>query len=103
MLISFVILNYDGKEITERCMESLIRCITVYNYKTIVVDNESSDGSIEYLKNKFPSIKIIEEGYNKFSKISSNNCDNGSIDDSVEKIKVRADGNINIDLKVNFF
>ncbi|MGC8979543.1 glycosyltransferase family 2 protein [Caldisericum sp.] len=66
MLISFIILNYNGKGLTERCIDSLIRCIAGYNYEIIVVDNGSSDGSAEYLKNKFPSIKIIEEGFNKF-------------------------------------
>jgi GT2 family glycosyltransferase len=65
-LISFVILNYNGKELAERCIDSLTCCISGYNYEIIVVDNGSSDGSVEYLKNKFPSIKIIEEGYNKF-------------------------------------
>jgi len=66
MLISFVILNYNGRELTERCINSLISCIGGYDYEIIVVDNGSSDGSVEYLKNKFPSIKIIEESYNKF-------------------------------------
>jgi GT2 family glycosyltransferase len=66
MLISFVILNYNGKELTERCIDSLTRSISEVDYEIIVVDNGSSDGSVEYLKNKFPSIKIVEEGYNKF-------------------------------------
>jgi len=65
-LISFIILNYNGKELTERCMESLMHCLLGYAYEVIVVDNGSSDGSVEYLKDKFPSIRIIEEGYNKF-------------------------------------
>ena len=65
-LISFIILNYNGKELTERCMESLMLCLSGYAYEVIVVDNGSSDGSVEYLKDKFPWIRIIEEGYNKF-------------------------------------
>jgi GT2 family glycosyltransferase len=65
-MISFVILNYNGKELTERCIDSLTCCISGYNYEIIVVDNGSNDGSVEHLKNKFPSITIIEEGYNKF-------------------------------------
>ena len=65
-LISFVILNYNGKELTERCIDSLMDCLSGYNYEIIVVDNGSNDGSVEYFKDKFPSIKVIEEGCNKF-------------------------------------
>jgi len=65
-LISFVILNYNGKELTERCIDSLNHCISGYNYEIIVIDNGSSDGSVGYLKNKFPTVRIIEEDFNKF-------------------------------------
>jgi GT2 family glycosyltransferase len=64
--ISFIILNYNGKEITERCIQSLTENVSIDDYEIIVVDNASSDGSSYYLRNKFPFIRIVNEQKNKF-------------------------------------
>jgi len=65
-MISFIILNYNGKEITERCIKSLLESVKSVRYEIIVVDNGSSDGSSQYLKNVFPEIKLVRESRNKF-------------------------------------
>jgi GT2 family glycosyltransferase len=57
--LSVIILNWNGKKWTEDCIKSLNRQ-TLKNFEIIVVDNASSDGSVEYLKKKFPKIKIIK-------------------------------------------
>jgi len=67
--ISFIILNYNGKEITERCIFSLKEAIKnsiIKNYEIIVIDNGSEDGSEDYLKNKFNDIYILQIGTNKY-------------------------------------
>jgi len=51
-LISIVILNFNAREFSERCLSSVLR--TDYpNFEVIFVDNASSDGSVEQIKRKF--------------------------------------------------
>jgi len=47
--VAIIILNWNGWQDTSECLESLQR-ITYPNYQAIVVDNGSSDGSIEKIK-----------------------------------------------------
>ena len=57
-LVVVVVLNYNGKRWIEPCLASLAG--TVYdNYKVILVDNASADGSAEGAVNKFPEVDVI--------------------------------------------
>ncbi|MBN8585600.1 MAG: glycosyltransferase [Ignavibacteria bacterium] len=65
--ISVIIVNYNVKELLEQCINSILKASDGLKVEIIVVDNNSFDGSIEYLKNKFPShpsIKLIESPIN---------------------------------------
>lgn len=62
-LIYIIILNYDRKEDTCECLNS-IKGIDYNNFKTLVLDNGSTDGSVDYLKKKFPWIEMIENHKN---------------------------------------
>ncbi|MBO9616379.1 MAG: glycosyltransferase family 2 protein [Dyadobacter sp.] len=53
-LICIIILNWNGYQVTKDCIESLDN-ITYTNYKLILVDNGSADGSVESLKRDFPN------------------------------------------------
>ncbi|UYZ40898.1 MAG: glycosyltransferase family 2 protein [Candidatus Methanospirare jalkutatii] len=57
-LVSVVIVNWNRKEDLRECLESL-RNQTYINIEIIVVDNCSTDGSIEMIKRDFPEIKLI--------------------------------------------
>lgn len=61
--VSIIILNWNGKEDTIECLESL-KQITYSNYEIILVDNGSTDGSVEVLKKQYPEIEIIENSQN---------------------------------------
>lgn len=57
-LVSVIIVNYNGRVFLEKCISSLL----VQSYpavEIVLVDNGSCDGSIEYVKKEFPSVKII--------------------------------------------
>lgn len=58
-----VILNYKCSRNTEECIVSL-QSDGYPNLHFIVVDNNSNDGSVEYLQNRFPSIDIIDRNIN---------------------------------------
>lgn len=57
--VSIIIVSYNTRDITERCLNS----IQISNYKfqieVIVVDNASTDGSVEMIKKRFPKVKLI--------------------------------------------
>jgi len=58
-LVSVIIVNYNGKEYLEKCLESLMK-INYKNHEIIIVDNNSIDQSVEYVKNTYPSVIIIK-------------------------------------------
>jgi GT2 family glycosyltransferase len=61
--IAIVILNWNGKENTCECLESVAK-INYQNYQVIVADNGSKDDSVITIEQKFPSTLIIENGAN---------------------------------------
>lgn len=61
--VSIIILNWNGKEDTIECLESL-KHITYPNYEILLVDNGSTDGSIDYFREKYSEIEIIDNGKN---------------------------------------
>lgn len=59
MKIGIIIVNYNGKHLLEKNLQSVVD--TEYeDFEIIVVDNASVDGSIEYLRKNFPIVKIVE-------------------------------------------
>jgi hypothetical protein len=58
-LVSIIIVNYNGKKHLEKCLDSLLK-INYKNCEIIVVDNHSTDSSIELLREKYPQINLIE-------------------------------------------
>jgi len=59
MKLSVVILNYNVKFFLELCLKSVEQAITSIDAEIIVVDNDSSDGSCDMVKQKFPSVTLI--------------------------------------------
>lgn len=59
MKLSVIIVNYNVKEYLKNLLYSLDKAAAGIKYEVIVVDNASDDGSVELLKEKFPSVKLI--------------------------------------------
>ncbi len=53
-----IIANWNGKKYLKTCFNAL-RNQTDKNFCTIVVDNGSDDGSLEYIKENYPEISLI--------------------------------------------
>ena len=62
--VSVIIVNYNGKIFLERCLESL-RKVNYENFEIIVVDNNSTDGSVELVTKNYPSIILLKLNSNK--------------------------------------
>jgi len=58
-LVSVIIVNYNGKPHLEKCLESLMN-VDYEKYEVILVDNNSNDDSLEFVKNVYPSVIIIK-------------------------------------------
>jgi len=58
-LVSIIIVNYNGKKFLEDCFHTLQK-ITYLNFEIILIDNNSTDNSVDFIKNKYPSTIIIK-------------------------------------------
>jgi len=68
-VVSVIIVNYNGLKYLEPCFNSLFK-VDKDNLllDVIMVDNLSNDGSINFVKEKFPEIEIIENDINNYAK-----------------------------------
>ena len=64
MDLSVIILNYNTKNLLQKCLESVFKSTTNYKFEVIVSDNGSTDGSQEMIKSKFPQARLIENNAN---------------------------------------
>jgi len=66
MQLSVIIVNYNVRDFLEQCLVTVQKAIIYLNNEAevIVVDNNSTDGSIEYLQPKFPGVKFISNKEN---------------------------------------
>jgi GT2 family glycosyltransferase len=62
--LSVIIVNYNTKDYLKGCLESLARNTKGVDYEIVVVDNASSDGSAEMLKQEFPGVRLISNNAN---------------------------------------
>lgn len=62
--LSIIILNYETKSHLEALLLSLTKVEGEVDFELIVVDNNSSDGSVEMVKSKFPKVRLIENKEN---------------------------------------
>ena len=60
MEISIIIVNYNTCDLTLQCLQSVYEKTVDVGFEVIVVDNASSDNSVEMIKKMFPQVKIIE-------------------------------------------
>jgi glycosyltransferase involved in cell wall biosynthesis len=63
-LISIIIVNYRVPYFLEQCLQSVRVAARDLEAEVIVVDNASGDGSIEYLRPRFPEVRFLESATN---------------------------------------
>ena len=62
--LSIIIVNYNVRLYLEQCLDSVRKSAQGLDVEIIVVDNNSSDGSVEYLRQRFPEATFIENQVN---------------------------------------
>ena len=63
--LSVVIVNYNVEYFLEQCLNSVLKARQKNNIEIFVVDNNSSDGSVEMVKQKFPNVILIANKDNR--------------------------------------
>lgn len=70
--LSVVIVNYNVKHFIEQCLFSVLKAAQHVSCEVFVVDNNSVDGSVNLIKNKFPQITLIENKTNTGFSVANN-------------------------------
>lgn len=61
--VSIIIVNWNGKHLLPQCLKSCLN--QAYSeYEIIVVDNNSSDGSLKYLIANYPQVTVVRNQIN---------------------------------------
>jgi len=72
MKLSIVIVNYNVKYFLEQCLHSVQKACEGLEAEVFVVDNNSVDGSVKMVREKFPDVHLIENKENcGFSKANN--------------------------------
>ena len=58
-LVSIIIPHYNGKELLYNCINSIYQNIEIEDFEIIVVDNGSTDDSVQNIKQLFSKVVII--------------------------------------------
>jgi N-acetylglucosaminyl-diphospho-decaprenol L-rhamnosyltransferase len=53
--VSVVVVTYNGLPWVEQCLESFA------GYETVVVDNGSTDGTVDFVRERFPATRLVEQ------------------------------------------
>ncbi len=62
-LVSIIIVNYNGKDHLKKCLPSLEKQ-KYHPIQTIIVDNASQDGSVEFITKNYPRIELVQNNAN---------------------------------------
>ena len=63
-MVSIIIPHYNGEDLLYNCIDSIYKNISIKDFELIVVDNASTDDSINRIKSSFESVKIISSNSN---------------------------------------
>ena len=63
--VSIIIVSWNTRQITCDCLRSIYGQSGINNYEVIVLDNASSDGSVQMIKHDFPDVFLIENKENR--------------------------------------
>ncbi|WP_158413989.1 glycosyltransferase family 2 protein [Halorubrum sp. CGM4_25_10-8A] len=62
--LSILILNYNGRELLEDCIISIKDNTTYPNYEIVLIDNNSSDNSVSYVRENHSDVQIVQNSEN---------------------------------------
>ncbi|MFQ5862621.1 MAG: glycosyltransferase family 2 protein [Candidatus Brocadiales bacterium] len=70
--LSVVIVNWNTRDLLEDCLASLYKTVRNLSFDVYVVDNGSTDGSVETLREKFPEVRLTRNKENRGFTMANN-------------------------------
>jgi GT2 family glycosyltransferase len=64
LMVSIIVINWNTRDLLKDCLRSVYENSHHAAVEVIVVDNASTDGSIEMIENDFPDVKLIKNDHN---------------------------------------
>ncbi len=64
MKLSIVIICWNDRKVIEDCLRSIFERTHSLDFEVIVSDNGSTDGSLEFIHQHFPKVRVIENNAN---------------------------------------
>lgn len=64
MKLSIVIICWNDLKVLPNCLKSIFEETRALDFEVIVADNGSTDGSVDFIRAKFPAVRIVENGEN---------------------------------------
>jgi GT2 family glycosyltransferase len=61
---SFIIVNYNSRNFLCKCLQSIYNHLENLSFDVIVVDNASTDDSVQMIENDFPKVRLIKNKNN---------------------------------------
>jgi len=62
--LSIIIVNYNGENYLTDCLLSIKKHCHAFNHEIIIVDNNSTDNSLNLIENNFKEVSLIKNNYN---------------------------------------
>jgi glycosyltransferase involved in cell wall biosynthesis len=62
MKLSIIILCWNDRKVIANCLQSIFERSHTSSFEVIVSDNGSTDGSVDFIRENYPQVRIIENG-----------------------------------------
>ncbi len=72
--LSIALVNWNNRDFLRQCLESIEAAELPLAYDIVVSDNGSTDGSLEMLSERFPYVKVVQNGKNVGVARGNNEC-----------------------------
>jgi N-acetylglucosaminyl-diphospho-decaprenol L-rhamnosyltransferase len=62
--LSVLVVTFNSRDFIAHCIEAVESTVRGHSYEMIVVDNDSGDGTAQFVRQGFPAVRLIEMGRN---------------------------------------
>jgi GT2 family glycosyltransferase len=64
-IASVIVVNFNGQHFLEECLTALERqTLPRHRYEVLLIDNGSTDGSVDFVRVRFPGVRVIPLNHN---------------------------------------